>query len=213
MLLSMVKYWHLYVTVCFWYIGRHIAQNEHRQETWHIRKMSVNRASTCVGCVSWVIWGVTGYTHSYTKYWLQLYPKEEAKRSLLQLENELQLSINNFWWCDLGDQNTDRLQNVINGLFASIEAKRENDTLPTTSWKWVWKERQWLLVLHLRQYAWRLIISIHTEGYGSLGWQICTGYSHHILRDSNNLFHFQRYYYLFLSLLAYINSQNDEYRP
>ena len=52
-------------------------------------------------------------------------------------------------------------------------------------------ERQWYLVLHLRYYEWCLIKSINKEGYGSLYRQICTGYSSHILRDSNKLFHLQ----------------------
>jgi len=37
------------------------------------------------------------------------------------------------------------------------------------------------------------------------------GYSHDSLRDSNNLFHFQCYLKLFMTLLAYKNSENDVY--
>jgi hypothetical protein len=55
-------------------------------------------------------------------------------------------------------------------------------------------ERQRYLVLHLRQYEWCLISSIHKEGHGSLYRQICTWYSSHILWDSNNLFHLQSYH-------------------
>jgi hypothetical protein len=73
-------------------------------------------------------------------------------------------------------------------------------------------ERQRDLVLHLRWYEWCLIKSIHKEGYGSLYRQIGTGYSSHILRDSNNLFHLESYHYVFLSLLAYDDSQNNVYR-
>jgi hypothetical protein len=52
-------------------------------------------------------------------------------------------------------------------------------------------ERQRYLVLHLRQYEWCLITSIHKTGYGSLYRKICSGYSSHILQDSNNLSHLQ----------------------
>jgi hypothetical protein len=38
------------------------------------------------------------------------------------------------------------------------------------------------------------------------------GYSSHILRDRNNLFHFQSSHQVFLSLLEYNNSQHDIYR-
>jgi len=55
-------------------------------------------------------------------------------------------------------------------------------------------ERQQYLVLHLQYYEWCLITSIHKEGYSSPYRQICTGYSSHILRDSNNLFHLQSYH-------------------
>ena len=78
-------------------------------------------------------------------------------------------------------------------------------THPTTYWIWASTERQQsvnrasterqrYLALHLRYYEWCLITSIHKEGYGSLYRQICTGYSSHIFRDSNNLFHLQSYH-------------------
>jgi len=55
-----------------------------------------------------------------------------------------------------------------------------------------WGQR--FLVLHLRKYGWRLISSIHKRGYGSLYRQMCTVYSRHIRRDSNNLIHLQNYH-------------------
>ena len=55
-------------------------------------------------------------------------------------------------------------------------------------------EHRRYLVLHPRYYEWCLITSIHKEGYGSHYGQICTGYSLHILRDINNLFHLQSYH-------------------
>ena len=69
MLLLIVTYWHWYVRVCFWHIGRPNDQNQQRHAPYNILKMSVNRVSTIVGRVSGVIWGATGYTQSWTKYW------------------------------------------------------------------------------------------------------------------------------------------------
>jgi hypothetical protein len=59
-------------------------------------KMGINKASTIVGHVSWVIWGVTGCTLSYTDYWLPLLAKVNVKHFLPHLQNEQQQSANDF---------------------------------------------------------------------------------------------------------------------
>jgi len=56
MLLLIAKYWHWYVTVHFRCIGSLNDQHESTHVPYRILKLCVNRASTIVGHVSWVLW-------------------------------------------------------------------------------------------------------------------------------------------------------------
>jgi len=130
-------------------IGRLYSQKRKRNAPYPILQMRVNGASKVFGYAPCVIWMPIGCRMSWMNYSLHLKQKDKAKHSLPHLENECQRSVTDFWSCILGNQNADRLQNVINELLAAFKRTRQSKMLPTPSWKWTSMERQRFLVLHL----------------------------------------------------------------
>jgi len=105
-----------------------------------------------------------------------------------------------------------RLQNIITESLATLIGRIDSNTLHTPCWKSGSMEHQCILVLHLRQHQWHLITNIHKHGVCSLYTQMSKGSSCDSLQDSNNLFHLHSYHWVFMSLLAYRNSQNNVYK-
>ena len=63
-------------------------------------------------------------------------------------QNERKWSVNNSWSCILRNLRGDRLQIVINTVFAAFVGIRESETLPAPSWKEESTECQRLLAFH-----------------------------------------------------------------
>jgi len=120
--------------------------------SWHtpylIMKMSVNGASMIFGHATWVFTPPLGCRQSYRNYRPPLSAIQIAIPSLPHLQNERQLSVNDCWSCILGQLGGDRLQTVINGVLATFIGKKETETLPALTWKWVSTECQRLLAFH-----------------------------------------------------------------
>jgi hypothetical protein len=96
-------------------------------------KMSVNGMSTIFGFASLVIRVVSGCGLTYLAYWPPLSYKEVATCSLPHPENEHQQSVNDFWFCIIGNQSCEWLWAFINGVLAAFVGQRESDMLPAPS--------------------------------------------------------------------------------
>ena len=89
---------------------------------------------------------------SFSMHWPLLRSTWGDTCTLPHPENERQWSVNDCWSYILGNLEGDRQRSAINVVLAALIAKRESQTLPTPSWKWLSMERQRLLVLHPRYY-------------------------------------------------------------
>jgi len=101
------------------------------------------------------------------RYWLPFEAKTIATSSLPHAENEHQWSINDIWFCILGNLPGDWLQTSINEIVASFSGKNNSYTLPATSWKWASMERQQFLVSHLGYSRCWFVAIIHIRCLGS----------------------------------------------
>jgi len=111
-------------------------------------KIRVNRILKIFSLAFWVITPLIGWRVSWRNFWPPLKAKQVVIPSLCHHENECQLSVNDCWWCILGNLGGDRLYRVINRVLAPWIGKRESETLPAPCWKWASTECQRLLPFH-----------------------------------------------------------------
>jgi hypothetical protein len=77
-------------------IGRLSRQNRLQQHRYYVLEISVNRASTTLGLVSWNIPALCGDNRPQSDCWVPFWAKTVATTSLLCPKNERQWSVNNF---------------------------------------------------------------------------------------------------------------------
>jgi len=81
-------------------------------------------------------------------YWPPYWTKQTETRTLPHPQNEYQWTVSDCWSCILGNLVGERWQTVVNEIFTAFTGKRESDTPPAPSWKWLPMERQWVLAFH-----------------------------------------------------------------
>src|SRR5258705_401379 len=88
------------VTLHYNHVISHLTtQNLLQQHGYYDLKMSVNRASTTFGLVSWGILGLCGDIEQQTDYWLPFSARTVATTSKRCPRHELKRSINDFCPC------------------------------------------------------------------------------------------------------------------
>jgi len=84
---------------------------------------------------------------------------------MCHLENVCQWSVNDCWWCTLGNLGGDRLQTVINGVVAALIGKSGSDMLRAPSWKWASPEVQQLLDFHHGESQRDVAVTVNTHPF------------------------------------------------